>query len=235
MMPGPFMTKGASFTPFTASAAIWSRSASFSPIHTSCSSRCCCARPQNRRARFVLKDIVAESDAMTKNIEMAEKVAGGNSSVMIIGETGTGKELFAAGIHNVSHYANGPFIPINCSAIPETLLESLLFGSTKGAFTGAVDSPGLFEQARGGTVFLDEINSMPYKLQGKLLRVLQDKMVRRVGSQVDTPLDCRIISASNIDPFTGSHDGDIRDDLLFRLSPSSSTFRRCGSGRTSCR
>ncbi len=174
--------------------------------------------PQKKRARFVLKDIVAKDESMLKNIEMAEKVAKGNSSVMIIGETGTGKELFAAGVHNASFRANGPFIPINCSAIPETLLESLLFGSTKGAFTGAVDSPGLFEQAKGGTIFLDEINSMPYKLQGKLLRVLQDKVVRRVGSQTEIPLDCRIISASNVDPFTENREEDIRDDLLFRLS-----------------
>ncbi len=174
--------------------------------------------PQKKRARYLLKDIIGVNPQLKKNITTAKKVARGNSSVMIIGETGTGKELFASGIHNASLAASGPFIPINCGAIPENLLESLVFGSVKGAFTGAMNVPGLFEQANNGTIFFDEINSLPHALQGKLLRVIQEKIVRRVGSQEEIPVNCRIISATNSDPFARDGGGAIRQDLLFRLA-----------------
>ncbi len=165
-----------------------------------------------------LDNIITEHPALKKCIETAKKVALNQAPVIICGATGTGKELIAQGIHNASLCRSAPFLPINCGAIPETLLESALFGTVKGAFTGAVDMPGLFEQAGNGTIFLDEINSMPIQLQPKLLRVLQDKMVRRVGSKYETPVKCRIVSACNLDPFEAMQQGIIRSDLLFRLS-----------------
>jgi arginine utilization regulatory protein len=122
-------------------------------------------------AMFLLDDIIGNS-RIKKLTSEARRVAHRNSPVLLVGETGTGKELFAQGIHNASLNSKGPFIPINCAAIPDTLLESMLFGTVKGAFTGALGSPGLFEQAEDGTIFLDEINSMSLSLQSKLLRVL---------------------------------------------------------------
>lgn len=169
-------------------------------------------------ARFLLDDIIGASPKIREAVFFARKVARQDSPVLIVGETGTGKELFAQGIHNASIFSKGPFVPINCAAIPDTLLESLLFGTVKGAFTGAVDAPGLFEQAEDGSIFLDEINSMPLWLQAKLLRVLQDKMVRRIGSKSLRPINCRIISATNIDPFIAIKDNKIRPDVFFRLS-----------------
>ncbi|MEL7565863.1 MAG: sigma 54-interacting transcriptional regulator [Dehalobacterium sp.] len=168
--------------------------------------------------RFHLDDIIGVSSKTREAVFFARKVARQDSPVLIVGETGTGKELFAQGIHNASVFSKGPFVPINCAAIPETLLESLLFGTVKGAFTGAVEAPGLFEQAEDGTIFLDEINSMPLWLQAKLLRVLQDKMIRRIGSKTLRPINCRIISATNIDPFAAIKDNKIRSDVFFRLS-----------------
>ncbi|CVK19552.1 sigma-54 interaction domain-containing protein [Sporomusa sphaeroides] len=174
--------------------------------------------PKTTGANFCLSDIVGESNAITEAILTARKFARYNSPVMLIGETGTGKELFAQGIHNASTFAEGPFVPINCAAIPDTLLESVLFGTVRGAFTGAVDMPGLFEQAEGGTIFLDEINSMPFFLQAKLLRVLQDRVIRRIGGKKETPVNCRIISAANADPFSIDNDEILRSDLLYRLA-----------------
>ncbi len=170
------------------------------------------------KTSFDLDDIITENPTLKKSILTAKKVAMNQSPVLICGETGTGKELIAQGIHNASLCRSAPFLPINCGAIPETLLESALFGTVKGAFTGAVDMPGLFEQAGNGTIFLDEINSMPSQLQPKLLRVLQDKMVRRVGSKFETEVKCRIVSASNLDPYDAMQQGILRPDLLFRLS-----------------
>jgi arginine utilization regulatory protein len=169
-------------------------------------------------AAYLLDDIIGISSKHRETIASARKVSGHNSPILIIGETGTGKELFAHGIHNASLYSKGPFIPVNCAAIPETLLESLLLGTVKGAFTGAADMPGLFEQAEGGTIFLDEINSMLSSLQAKLLRVLQDKVVRRIGSKFEVTINCRIISATNIDPFVAVQEHTIRPDLIFRLA-----------------
>lgn len=169
-------------------------------------------------AKYFLEDIVGDNHKITETVSLARKIASNCSPVLIVGDTGTGKELFAHGIHNASLYSEGPLVPVNCAAIPETLLESILLGTVKGAFTGAVESPGLFEQAEGGTIFLDEINSMPAQLQAKLLRVLQDKVVRRIGSKEEIPVNCRIISAINKDPFAAVNEKLIRSDLFYRLA-----------------
>jgi arginine utilization regulatory protein len=161
-------------------------------------------------------ELIGECDLMKEAINLARQIAMRDSPVMIIGDTGTGKELFARDIHRIGLYKDGPFVPVNCAAIPDTLLESILFGTVKGAFTGATDAPGLFEQADGGTIFLDEINAMPLQFQAKLLRVIQDKKVRRVGSHKETPINCRIVSATNTDPF--HNDNVFRPDLFFRLA-----------------
>ncbi|MEL7565861.1 MAG: sigma 54-interacting transcriptional regulator [Dehalobacterium sp.] len=174
--------------------------------------------PQNLGAKYLLEDIVGNSSSIRDALLLTRKIASHKSPVLIVGETGTGKEIFAHGIHNASLFAKGPFVPVNCAAIPETLLESILFGSVKGAFTGAVDIPGLFEQAEDGTIFLDEINSMPFSLQSKLLRVLQEKTIRRIGSNNEIPINCRIISATNIDPIDAVNKKIIRADLFFRLA-----------------
>jgi arginine utilization regulatory protein len=168
--------------------------------------------------KFTLEDIVGTGPGVGKVVDLARKCASHGSSVMIYGETGTGKELFAQGIHNASEYAAGPFIAINCAAIPETLLESLMFGTVKGAFTGAVDAAGLFEQAENGSLYLDEINSMGLNLQAKLLRVIQDKVVRRVGDHRNRAINCRILCSTNRDPFDAVKDREIREDLYYRLA-----------------
>jgi arginine utilization regulatory protein len=165
---------------------------------------------------YRLNNIIAKSKAMKKVIDLSGRVAKRNSSVMIIGETGTGKEMIAQGIHYAGEKRNGPFVPVNCAGIPDSLLESILFGTAKGAFTGAKDMPGLFEQANNGTIFLDEINSMPQPFQAKLLRVLQEKKVRRIGSQREIPVHCRIISACHEDPFGKPE--KFRPDLFYRLA-----------------
>jgi arginine utilization regulatory protein len=144
-----------------------------------------------------------------------------NADTLIIGETGTGKELFAQSMHNHSPRANKPFVAINCAAIPENLLESTLFGTVKGAFTGATDQIGLFEFAQDGTLFMDEINSMPITLQAKLMRVLQERLVRKVGSNEVTPVNCTVISASNEDPEKLIADGKMRLDLFYRIAHTS--------------
>jgi PAS domain S-box len=167
---------------------------------------------------YFLDDIIGNDPELLDSINYARKIAKRDAPVLIVGETGTGKELFAQGIHNASLYGKGPFVPVNCAAIPETLLESLLFGTVKGAFTGAAEVPGLFEEADDGTIFLDEINSMPLWLQAKLLRVLQDKKIRRVGSTVERAINCRIISATNIDPYLAIQGKTLRSDVFFRLS-----------------
>lgn len=155
---------------------------------------------------------------MKENIHKCKMVANSISSVLVYGETGTGKELFVQSIHNYSYRKNKPFIAQNCAALPESLFESILFGSVKGAFTGAIDKAGLFEQANGGTLFLDEINSMPINLQAKLLRVLQDGYVRRVGDSKDRKVDVRIMAAMNEEPMEALDKGHIREDLLYRLN-----------------
>ena len=167
---------------------------------------------------YIFDDIIGKSESMQETIAMAKRFAVKKMPVMIYGETGTGKEMFAQSIHNASPYMSGAFVPINCGAIPETLLESTLFGTVKGAFTGAIDSPGLFEKAENGTIFLDEINSMPIALQVKLLRALQEKEVRRIGDTKTRKINCRILSATNKMPMEAIRDGEMREDLFYRLS-----------------
>ncbi len=169
-------------------------------------------------AFYLLDDIIGKSRQIKKIVREARQIAPRQSPILIYGKTGTGKELFAQGIHNASLFAKGPFIDVNCAAIPETLLESMLFGTVKGAFTGATDVPGLFEQAEDGTIFLDEINSMPLTLQAKLLRVLQEKKIRRLGGSAPIGVNCRVISATNTDPTQAMQEQTIRSDLYFRLA-----------------
>lgn len=172
----------------------------------------------NKDLKYNFQDIITSNKTMKDNIEKAKIIASNNSSVIVYGETGTGKELYVQSIHNHSERRDKPFITQNCAALPENLFESILFGSVKGAFTGAVDRAGLFEQADGGTLFLDEVNSMPLNSQAKLLRVLQDGRVRRVGDTKEKKVDVRIISAMNIEPIKAMEQGQIREDLFYRLS-----------------
>lgn len=167
---------------------------------------------------FEFKKIIGESAALKKILKIAEKAAKSDAPIFIYGETGTGKELISQAIHYSSERKNKDFIAINCSAIPETLFESIFFGTTKGSFTGAIEKSGLFEQANGGTLLLDEINSIPPLLQSKLLRVLQEKKVRRVGGTIDIPIDVRIISTTNERPEELLEAQKIRKDLYYRLN-----------------
>lgn len=170
------------------------------------------------RARYTLEDIVCGSPQMKMLVEYAKKVADSRSPLLIQGPTGTGKELFAHGVHQASGRRSKPFVVQNCSAIPETLLESILFGTCKGSFTGAVDRKGLFEAANGGTLFLDEIHAMPLHLQAKLLRVIQDSYVRRVGAEKEVKIDVRVIAATNVDYSEALAGTVIRQDLFYRLA-----------------
>ena len=176
------------------------------------------AQKDDFRRMYSLDDILGESEVLKKAKSTAQVVAKYDMPVMIHGETGSGKELFAQGIHNASDRRGKEFVAINCSALPESLIESTLFGNVKGAFTGALDHEGLFEQADGGTLFLDEINSASPSLQGKLLRVLEEKAIRRVGANNLTPIDVRIITSCNIDPIEAVESGSLRSDLFYRLS-----------------
>ncbi|WP_353097725.1 sigma 54-interacting transcriptional regulator [Tissierella praeacuta] len=153
-----------------------------------------------------------------KLIEKVKRMARYESNVLIYGETGTGKEIFAQSIHNISSRRDKPFIAQNCAAIPENLLESILFGTEKGSFTGAIDKEGLFEQANGGTLLLDELNSLPIYLQAKLLRVLQEKYIRRVGGTVEKRINVRIIATVNEEPSKLIELDKLRQDLFFRLN-----------------
>ena len=168
--------------------------------------------------RFTFSDIIGSSQAIKKVIREAQAIAWLDNSILLVGDTGTGKEVFAQSIHNFSKRKAHPFIGINCSAIPENLLESILFGAVKGAYTGAVDSPGLFEEAGDGTLFLDEIDSMPINMQTKLLRILQERNTRRVGGKDSYPIKCRVISAMNTDPYKLIDAGKLRLDLFYRIA-----------------
>jgi two-component system response regulator AtoC len=171
------------------------------------------------RADRKFGDLVARSSAMLEALEVATKVAPHDSPVLLSGQSGTGKELVARLVHRESRRAEGPFVPVNCGAIPENLLESEFFGHVKGAFTGADrDRVGLFETARGGTLFLDEVGELPTSLQVKLLRVLQDREVRAVGSDQSLPVDVRIVAATNRDLEEAVADGSFRQDLYYRLA-----------------
>lgn len=168
---------------------------------------------------FRRADIIHSSPAMRQVLEMVDKVASADISVLITGETGTGKELIARALHSESPRCNGPFMAINCSAISHGLLESELFGHVKGAFTGADrNKPGLFEAASGGTLFLDEIAELPLDLQPKLLRVLQEAEIRPVGSTHTRKIDTRVIAACGIDLKQAVEQQCFRDDLFFRLA-----------------
>jgi len=168
--------------------------------------------------KYNFNNIVGQSVKFVQVIERAKKASNSCASVFIYGETGTGKELIAQSIHFDGNRRDKPFIAQNCAALPESLLEGLLFGTSKGGFTGAVDRAGLFEQANGGTLLLDEINSMPYELQAKLLRVLQENYIRRVGGTKDIPIDVRIITTSNEPTEIIINTGKVRKDLFYRLN-----------------
>ncbi len=164
-------------------------------------------------------DFVVADPATQQLKSMSQKVAESDASVMISGESGTGKEVLARFIHTQSPRAKQPFVAINCAAIPESMLEAILFGYEKGAFTGAAKSmPGKFEQAQKGTIFLDEIGEMKPDLQAKLLRVLQEKEVERIGSTKTVELDVRVLSASNVDMKKAISEGNFREDLFYRLN-----------------
>jgi two-component system NtrC family response regulator len=179
---------------------------------------------ENRRlselhANSPLDGIIAASDDMLKVCRMIEKVAPTNATTLLQGESGTGKELLARAIHSLSPRADAPFVAINCAAIPDTLLESELFGFEKGAFTGAVKQTlGKIEVANGGTLFLDEIGDMPLNLQAKLLRFLQERIVERVGGRGEIPVDVRVVCATNKNLGDAMANGEFRDDLYYRVS-----------------
>ncbi len=179
---------------------------------------------ENRRLRertgaMALEGIIGVSDAMRSVCRAVEKVAPSSATVLILGDSGTGKELIARSVHRLSGRAHKPFVPINCAAIPDTLLESELFGYEKGAFTGAAKrTAGKLEAADGGTVFLDEIGEMPASLQAKLLRVLQERTVDRIGGRTPIPLELRFVCATNRKLETLIGTGGFRDDLYYRIS-----------------
>lgn len=164
-------------------------------------------------------ELIGTSPAMVKLFDMLRRVSDLDASVLIVGESGTGKDLTARALHRNSKRADGPFIPINCAAVPEQLIESELFGHVKGAFTDAkADHAGLFVEANGGTIFLDEIGELPLRLQPKLLRVLQEKTVRAVGGKKEVPVDVRIIAATNRDLESAVEEGTFREDLFYRIN-----------------
>ncbi len=169
-------------------------------------------------ASFTMEDIIAVDEKMKNARDYIPVVAACDLPVMIYGETGTGKEVFAQAIHNASERKDKPFIAQNCAALPDTLLESILFGTSKGAFTGATENKGLFELADGGTLFLDEINSMPLFLQSKLLRVLQDGSFRSLGGSETKRTNVKIIAATNVEPLEAIEKGQLRRDIYYRLS-----------------
>src|SRR6202453_2533532 len=165
------------------------------------------------------RELIYRDDSMARVVKLAQQIAGSEASVLITGESGTGKEVLARYVHNRSTRAKKPFICVNCAAIPETLLESELFGHEKGAFTGAVGRRiGKFEEANGGTLLLDEISEMDVRLQAKLLRAIQERMIDRVGGSRPVPIDIRIIATSNRNLAEAVREHTFREDLLFRLN-----------------
>jgi len=178
------------------------------------------ARKQETKTEklYSFEDILGTSPHILESKERANAAARSDSSVLIFGETGTGKEMFAQSIHANSRRAKKSFMAINCAAIPENLLEGILFGTTKGIYTGAIDRKGLLEQLQGGTLFLDEINSMPRFLQSKLLRVIEEKKITRLGDNKEIAIDVRFISSCNLDPNMEIEKGVLRSDLFYRLA-----------------
>src|SRR6185369_1953194 len=188
---------------------------------------------ENRRladradAGTVLGGMITGSPEMLKVTRTIERVAGADVSVMLLGASGTGKELLARGLHDTSPRSKGAFVAINCAAIPDTLLESELFGHEKGAFTGAVKTTeGKIEQAHGGTLFLDEVGDIPLQLQVKLLRFLQERVIERIGGRKSIEVDTRIVCAThqNLEAMIG--DGRFREDLFYRLAENKSSRKR---------
>lgn len=176
--------------------------------------------PQDASSSFSdpFSEIIGESPNFKKAVHIAQISSTNDTAVFLTGATGSGKEVFAKAIHQNSTRRSRPFLAINCAAIPDTLFESILFGTSKGSFTGAENSEGLFEQAQGGTLFLDEINSMSYAMQSKLLRVLETKEIRRIGGKADIPTDVRIISSSSALAQEALALNQIREDLFYRLA-----------------
>jgi DNA-binding NtrC family response regulator len=176
------------------------------------------SRRQSREAG-VLGALVGSSPQMKSIFQLIERVAPSNVSVLVTGESGTGKELVARCLHDLSSRRTKPFVAVNCAAIPETLIESEIFGHEKGAFTGALERrAGCFELAEEGTLLLDEIGEMPMATQSKLLRVLEDRKLRRLGSKAETPVDVRVVAATNKDPQQAVASGQLRADLFYRLN-----------------
>lgn len=168
--------------------------------------------------KYVFEDIIGNSREILKMKSLGVKASMTSSPILVYGDTGTGKELLVQAIHNAGRRRNKSFVAQNCAALPSNLLEGILFGTVKGSFTDAADRPGLFELANGGTLFLDEINSMPPLLQAKLLRVLQDGRIRRLGDIKTTKVDVRIIAATNVAPEAAVERGDLRKDLYYRIN-----------------
>jgi DNA-binding NtrC family response regulator len=169
--------------------------------------------------RYGFPRIIGESDAIKRTVAETQRVATTEATVLLLGESGTGKELFARAIHHLSNRRDKPFVAINCAAIPETLIENELFGHERGAFTGAGERRlGKFELASEGTVFLDEIGELPLAVQGKLLRVIEEKAIDRIGGKALIPVDVRVVAATNKDLRTAVDTGEFRGDLFFRLA-----------------
>lgn len=176
------------------------------------------AKPKKNGTCFTFDDIIGSDPDLLTAVKSAKLASDSPSPIMIFGETGTGKELFAQSIHNRSSRKARPYVAINCAAIPENLLEGMLFGTSKGAFTGAINKAGLIETAHGGTLFLDEVNSMSLGLQAKLLRFLQERKVRRVGSMREVDVDLKIVSSVNMPPHLAIDSDSLRADLFYRLA-----------------
>lgn len=171
-----------------------------------------------KTTRYSLDDLIGSSPQMRAAVNLARQMAPKNFNVLIQGETGTGKELFAQGIHSLSSRRNEKFVAVNCAAFPESLIEGMLFGTVKGAFTGSTDKAGLLEAANHGTLFLDELNSMSLSMQAKLLRVLEEGTLQRVGSTKEIQVDIRVLSSCNQDAFALAESGALRRDLFYRLA-----------------
>ncbi len=167
---------------------------------------------------YTFDNVIGSSPKLREAVALAKRVAPQDSPILLVGETGTGKEIFAQSIHRSGRRRGGKFLAINCAAVPETLIESLLFGTQRGSFTGSEDKAGYLEEACGGTLFLDELNSMSLAMQSKILRVIQENTFRRVGGHKDLKLDVRIISSCNEDPFKAIAENTFRRDLFYRLS-----------------
>lgn len=174
--------------------------------------------PQTERAGYTFNDVIGEHPLLKDVIKRAQKAARTDSPILIYGETGTGKELLVQSIHNLSPRRSAPFISQNCAALPSTLMESILFGTTKGSFTGAENRSGLVELADGGTLFLDEITCLDIELQAKLLRFIQEGSIRKVGDSLLRPVNVRIMASTNLEPLQAIEEKRLRPDLYYRLN-----------------